>query len=156
MIPNHDITVKQYTLNHLIKESSDNQDLLWNNLNKKFEVIADIDEYYYAYKKIILPYMRTFQRKEFVADNETLCELNLAIDNFIKEREDYLQLTSYITKVLNEADGLATVKECIPEHLHKHLTLAFYFGDKLANDLKVDKYYEMLEEAPLKNVILRG
>jgi hypothetical protein len=130
--------------------------LIWDTLNNKFKSIADSDEYYYAYKKVVLPYASTYQRKEFIADNGTLHELNLAIDNFIKEREDYEQLISYITKVLNEADGLATVKECIPEHLHKHLTLAFYFGDKLANDLKVDKYYEMLEEAPLKNVILRG
>jgi len=157
MEPKHESLAKQNILNWLVKVSYDN--LVLSRaimLNKFFKLTNDQPEYFYIYKDVKLTSASNVIKELFTAPKEVLDDLNNSIYTYIIERDDYDQLKWYLKRLLNEADGLITVKECIPQHLHKHLTVAFYYGEKTSEELKIDKYYEMLEEAPLKNVILRG
>jgi len=157
MTPNHENLAKQNILNWLTKGSYDNLEIVRATmLDKFFKLTDDQPKYLYIYKDIKLTSASNVNKELFTAPKEVLDELNKSIDIYIVEKDNYDQLKWYLKTVLNEANGLATVKACIPQYLHNHITIAFYWGEKTVEDLKVDKYYEMLEEAPLKNVILRG
>jgi len=92
--------------------------------------------------------LQTLVTTEELSKLEEYMEMYYEVD---KQRD---RLKWYITRVLNKAFGYATAIQCIPKHLHKYISLIYFPGESNVDELYIEEYYKLLEEAPLNNVLL--
>jgi len=122
--------------------------------NKVFEIHPNS---YYRYKTIVLPNSAALKahNRPLVCSKEYTDKIHELADTYFEEFNNRDRLQWYIRRVVNEASSEEEVKKCLPPHLHSTVESAYcqFCGMLSAEQLRIDEFYDLLEQAPLKNVL---
>jgi coenzyme F420-reducing hydrogenase alpha subunit len=143
-------------LTYLLEDLKRYSDTLEEKMHKYFlQVTKDVPDSYFKNKTVTLRNAKvsTINCYSYL-NHEQITKLEQYVEDYLEEQENLNKLRWYLTRIFNLADCLKTAKECIPEHLHKYLTVIDFNGDKDVISLRDQALYDALEEAPLKNTIL--
>jgi hypothetical protein len=146
--------VKSNTLDNILKESRQNIEVLKKQMEDYFYSLNPEENTYYSYKGLFLKYKTavTYINKELILPKENSDKLNYYIDIYMEEKSNLEELIWYVKTVLNTSKNLDIAKEAIPEYLHKYLESVNFLGTEECT--KIEKYYNMLLEAPIKATLL--
>lgn len=143
-------------LTYLLEDLKSYSNVLEEKMYKYFLLVAkDVPGSYFKSKTITLKNSKVATVNCYsYLNHEQITTLEQYITEYTEELTSVDKLRWYLTRIFNLADCVNTAKVCIPDHLHKYLTVIDFNGDKDVSYLLDQELYAVLEEAPLKNTIL--
>lgn len=143
-------------ITYLLEDLKRHSAALEEKLHKYFlTVTKDVPESYFKKSTVLLKNAKIAKNNSYdYLSHEQIITLEQYAQDYLEELENQNKLRWYLTRIFNMANNIHTAKECIPEHLHKHLTYIDFNGENDVASLKDQELYDALEEAPLKNTIL--